>query len=113
MSRIRISEEGRFEVGGRSFHIPEVFTQRALSSYRALLRPIPDIPGGTKLSAEQRASTEDYLSRRAAAGVIPGFDMNASASLSAREMNAIHRWIADNCRFPSEGRRGPRSRAAS
>lgn len=94
MSRIRISQDGDFQVKGRSYRIPEDLSARDLSNYRTLLRPIPDIRGGTKLTAEQRAATEAYLSRRAAAGIIPGFDMNASASLSPGELNVIHRWIA-------------------
>lgn len=94
MSRIRISEDGEFEVGGTSYHIPEDLPARTLAVYRTLLRPIPDIRGGTQLSAERRAASEAYLSRRAAAGVIPGFDLSASASVPADDIRAIHRWIA-------------------
>ena len=100
MSRIRITQDGDFRVEGRSYHIPEHFPPRALSSYRSLLRPIPDIRGGTKLTAEQRAATEAYLLRRAAAGLIPGFHMNASESLSPRDMRVIHRWIAAHRLLP-------------
>lgn len=96
MSRIRISRDGDFQVEGKSYHIPEHFTQRALSSYLTLLRPIPDIRGGTKLTEEQRRATETYLARRAAAGVIPGFHMSASESLSPGDLKTIHRWIAGN-----------------
>lgn len=101
MSRIRISEDGDFEVEGRAFHIPEDLPARTLAIYRTLLRPIPDIRGGTKLTAERRAASEAYLSRRAAAGVIPGFDLSASASVSAGDIRAIHRWIARHRLRPS------------
>lgn len=94
MSRIRISDDGEFEVGGKAYHIPEDLPARTLAVYRTLLRPIPDIRGGTQLTAERRAASEAYLSRRAAAGVIPGFDLGASASVPARDIRAIHRWIA-------------------
>lgn len=94
MSRIRISEDGEFEVQGTAYRIPEDLPARTLAIYRTLLRPIPDIRGGTKLSAERRAASEAYLSRRAAAGVIPGFDLSASSSVSAGDIRAIHRWIA-------------------
>lgn len=96
MSRIRISRDGEFQVEGRSYRIPEEFAPRALSNYLTLLRPIPDIRGGTKLTDEQRAATEVYLSRRAAAGVIPGFLMSESESLSLGDLKKIHRWIAGN-----------------
>lgn len=94
MSRIRISEDGEFEVGGRAYHIPEDLPPRTLAVYRTLLRPIPDIRGGTRLSPERRAASEAYLSRRAAAGIIPGFDLSVSASVPAGDIRAIHRWIA-------------------
>lgn len=94
MSPIRISQTGVFKVEGKTYRIPEHLSARELSSYRTLLRPVPDIRGGTRLSDERRAATEAYFSRRAAAGVIPGLDMDACASLSAREMRVIHRWIA-------------------
>ena len=101
MSNIRISEDGEFEVGGKAYHIPEDLPARTLSTYRTLLRPIPNIRGGTQLSAERKAESEAYLSRRAAAGVIPGFDLSASESLPARDLRAIHRWIARNRLDPS------------
>lgn len=103
MSRIRISPDGDFKVGGKSYRIPDQFTPRAISNYLELLRPIPDIRGGTKLSVERRAATEAYLSRRAATGMIPGFRMSEAESLSMREMRVIHRWIARNREVPSTG----------
>ena len=101
MSRIRISPDGDFKVGGKSYRIPDQFTPRAISNYLELLRPIPDIRGGTKLTVERRAATEAYLSRRAATGMIPGFRMSEAESLSMREMRVIHRWIARNREVPS------------
>ena len=109
MSRIRISATGVFRVEGRTYRIPEKLSARELSNYRTLLRPIPDIRGGTKLSSEQRAATEDYFSRRAVAGIIPGFDMSASESLSAGEMRVIHRWIARHRDPAGDGRERPSS----
>lgn len=91
-----ISQNGGFQVAGRSYHIPEHFPLSLVSSYRTLLRPVPDIPGGTKLTEEQRAVTEAYLHRRAAACVIPGFRMSVSKSLSPTEVETIHRWIASH-----------------
>ena len=92
--RISISRDGGFQVDEQSYRIPRRFTPRTVSSYQTLLRPVPDIPGGTKLTAEQRAVTEAYLYRRAAACVIPGFRMSVSESLSPSEVREIHRWIA-------------------
>ncbi len=92
--RMSISRDGGFQVDGRSYHIPKRFTPRIVSSYRTLIRPVPDIPGGTKLTLEQRAATEAYLHRRAAACVIPGFRMSVSKSLPPTEVEKIHRWIA-------------------
>jgi len=103
MGRVRISPNGDFRVAGKSYHIPEHMPSRALANYRTLLRPIPDIRGGTRLTAEQRAATEAYLFRRAAAGLIPGFDMGASETLSASDMRTIHRWIAAHRTLPSAG----------
>ena len=91
---ILISGDGAFEIDGRACRIPERFTTREVFSYRELLVPVPDIPGGTVLTAEQRAVTETFLLRRAAACVIPGFSMSVSESLSPAQLQSIHRWIA-------------------
>lgn len=101
MSRIRINPDGGFKVGDRTYQIPDQFTARAISSYLELLRPIPDIRGGTKLSEERRAATEAYLSRRAATGMIPGFRMSEAEALSMREMRVIHKWIARHRDVPA------------
>lgn len=99
MSSIQISDDGGFQVEGKSFQIPEDFLPGAVSNYLTLLRPIPDIRGGATLTTERRASTEAYLSRRAAAGVIPGFRLSVSESLSPEDLQAIHRWIAGHRRL--------------
>ena len=89
-----ISDDGVFEITGRAYQIPEHFSTREVLSYRTLLRPVPDIPGGTTLTAKQRAATEAYLLRRAAACVVPGFRTSAPEFLSLDELRGIHRWIA-------------------
>jgi hypothetical protein len=91
---ISIGLAGDFEVGGRAYQVPQHFSTGQVSSYQTLVRPVPDIPGGTKLTAEQRVVTETYLLRRAAACVIPEFRMSVSELLSLRQLEAIHGWIA-------------------
>ena len=91
---IFISGDGVFEIDGHTYRIPEHFSTREVLSYRMLVAPVPDIPGGTTLTAEQRAATETYLLRRAAACVIPGFWMSVSESLSPAQLQSIGRWIA-------------------
>jgi len=91
---ISISLSGDFKIDGCAYRIPEHFSTRQVSSYQTLLRPVPDIPGGTKLTGEQRVATETYLLRRAAACVIPGFRMSVSELLSLRQLETIHGWIA-------------------
>ncbi|MFW6089609.1 MAG: hypothetical protein ACODAB_07640 [Gemmatimonadota bacterium] len=103
MGRVRISREGDFQIEGKSYHIPERIPPRALANYRMLVRPIPDIRGGTMLTVDQRATTEAYLFRRAAAGLIPGFHMDASEGLSAADMRTIHRWITAHRPLPNAG----------
>ena len=105
--RMSISRDGGFEINGQAYRIPEHFAPPVVSSYRTLLRPVPDIPGGTRLTLEQRAVTQAYLHRRAAACVIPGFRMSISALLSPAEVEKIHRWIADH--RPELGDVGPAS----
>ena len=90
---ILISGDGAFEVDGCTFRIPEQFSRRETLSYRTLIAPVPDIRGGTTLTAEQRAATEIFLLRRAAACVIPGFWMSVSESLSLDQLQCIGRWI--------------------
>jgi hypothetical protein len=89
-----ISGDGSFDVDGKTYTIPADFSPREVFSYRRLLEPIPDIPGGTELSSEQRDAQKAYLFRRAAACVIPGLEPDALESLSLGMLTTIHRWIA-------------------
>jgi hypothetical protein len=91
---IFISGDGAFEIDGRTYRIPEQFSIREVLSYRTLIAPVPDIPGGTTLTAKQRAATETFLLRRAVACVIPGFRMSVTESLSPTQLQSIGRWIA-------------------
>ena len=84
---IQIARDGTFQLGDRSYQIPDVFSPREVFSYRRLLEPIPDIPGGTSLSGEQRTRQMAYFFRRAAACVIPG-------PLPFGTLQAMHGWIA-------------------
>lgn len=88
-----ISGDGSFEVDGHTYRIPSEFSSREVFSYRRLLEPIPDIPGGTSLSMEQRSVQKAYLFRRAAACVIPGLEPGALESLSLAMLTTIHRWM--------------------
>ncbi len=88
-----ISGDGSFEIDGHSYQIPTQFSSREVFSYRRLLEPIPDIPGGTSLSMEQRSVQKAYLFRRAAACVIPGLEPRALESLSLAMLTTIHRWM--------------------
>lgn len=92
---IAVTSEGEFEVDGRSYRIPRQFSPREVYSYRRLLEPIPDIPGGTRLSDEQRAEQRAFLLRRAAACVIPGLQADALESLPLSRLESLHRWIAE------------------
>ncbi len=112
MGRLRISPNGDFRVAGKSYRIPENMPPRAVANYLTLVRPIPDIRGGTSLTAEQRATTEAYLFRRGVAGLIPGLHMDASESLSAADMRTIHRWITAHRSVPG-AHSGARSRVHS
>lgn len=91
---LQIDGDGSFEVGGKSYRIPNSFSPREVFSYRRLLEPIPDVPGGTELSVEQRSVQKAYLFRRAAACVIPGLEAGALDQLTLAMLTAIHRWIA-------------------
>lgn len=93
---LTISAEGRFELDGRPYRIPDRFTRRQAYSYRRLLEPIPDIPGGTTLSRSQRARQREFFLRRAAACVVPGLGMKALQAAGDGPVRAIHRWISDN-----------------
>ena len=91
---LHIGGDGSFEVMGYEYRIPVEFSPREVFSYRRLLEPIPDVPGGTELSVEQRSAQRAYLFRRAAACVIPGLEAGPLDELSLGTLTAIHRWIA-------------------
>ncbi len=89
-----IGRDGSFEVEGRAYQIPSRFSPREVFSYRRLLEPIPDIPGGTSLTGEQRTRQRAYFFRRAAACVIPGLEPSALETLSLGSLLSLHKWIA-------------------
>lgn len=93
---LTINPEGAFEVDGHTYRIPDDFSSREVYSYQRLLEPIPDIPGGTSLSDEQRSEQRAFLLRRAAACVIPGLQAKALEALSLKHLQTLHTWIAQH-----------------
>lgn len=94
--RIAVERNGVFEVEGKAYRIPRDFSPREVFSYHRLLEPIPDIPGGTSLSEEQRAEQRAFLLRRAAACIIPGLQADALQELSLQHLQSLHAWIAEH-----------------
>lgn len=93
---LTISPGGAFEFEGRPYRIPDEFSARVVHSYRRLLEPIPDVPGGTTLTEAQRLHQKAYFRRRAAACVVPGLQTADLEAASERTVRAIHRWIREN-----------------
>ncbi|MFQ5890106.1 MAG: hypothetical protein ACE5JR_08635 [Gemmatimonadota bacterium] len=91
---LSIGRDGVFTIQGRHYRIPAEFSTREVFSYRRLLEPIPDTPGGACLTTEQRARQRAYLLRRAAACVIPGLEASVLESLSFHTLQSLHVWIA-------------------
>lgn len=91
---IAIGSDGSFEIDGKPYLIPEQFSAREVYSYRRLMEPIPDIPGGTSLSSEQRARQRAYFLRRAAACIIPGLQVKSLEELPLGQLQRMHEWIA-------------------
>ncbi len=91
-----IKPDGLFELAGKAYQIPAEFSAREVYSYRRLLEPIPDVPGGTCLSDEQRSRQRAYLLRRAAVCVIPGLQMRALEPLPMPSLRTIHQWIFEH-----------------
>jgi len=91
-----IEGNGAFQIEGRTYRVPRRFSAREVYSYHRLLEPIPDIPGGTSLSEEQRCEQQAFLLRRAAACIIPGLQAHALESLSLAHLRRLHRWIVEN-----------------
>lgn len=93
---IAIGPDGVFELDGHPYRIPAEFSPREIYSYRRLMEPIPDVPGGTSLSAEQRARQRAYFLRRAAACIIPGLQVNSLEDLPLPQLQTMHRWLAEH-----------------
>lgn len=93
---LKVEANGVFELDGQSYQVPEEFTPREIYSYHRLLEPIPDIPGGTSLSAEQRSEQRAFLLRRAAACIIPGLQARTLEPLSLHHLQELHSWIAEH-----------------
>lgn len=91
-----IGSDGEFELDGHPYRIPSEFSPREIFSYRRLMEPIPDVPGGTSLSREQRARQRAYFLRRAAACIIPGLQMRSLEGLPLGQLTTMHEWIAEH-----------------
>lgn len=90
---ISIDHDGEFTIEGRRYQIPHEFSSREIYSYRRLLEPLPDIPGGTSLTGEQRRRQRAYFLRRAAACVIPGLDTSTLETLPYQSLERLHTWL--------------------
>ncbi|MDX1577538.1 MAG: hypothetical protein R3266_03600 [Gemmatimonadota bacterium] len=88
-----ITSDGSFEIEGHAYLIPREFSAREVYSYRRLMEPIPDIPGGTSLDSEQRAQQRAYFLRRAAACIIPGLQVKSLEGLPLGQLQHMHEWI--------------------
>lgn len=93
---IAIESNGSFELEGQPYRIPSKFSPREIFSYRRLMEPIPDVPGGTSLTGEQRARQRAYFLRRAAACIIPGLQIQSLEELPLRQLQTMHEWIAEH-----------------
>ncbi len=91
---IAIGADGYFELEGQPYLIPDEFSAREVYSYRRLMEPIPDVPGGTSLSTAQRARQRAYFLRRAAACIIPGLQVKSLEGLPLGQLQRMHEWIA-------------------
>lgn len=93
---LTITSTGGFELRGRPYRIPDEFSDRVVYSYRRLLEPVPDVPGGATLSRDQRVRQKAYLLRRAAACVVPGLQTRDLEAVGEQKVRAIHRWLSEN-----------------
>ncbi|MCK5483263.1 MAG: hypothetical protein KAJ13_06150 [Gemmatimonadetes bacterium] len=91
-----IAGDGSFELDGKFYCIPNHFSPREVFSYRRLLEPIPDIPGGAHLSIEQRTRQKTYFFCRAAACIIPGLEPSALEGVTLGGLLGLHRWLLDH-----------------
>ncbi len=92
-NRLAIGPDGAFTLDGNGYYIPTEFSAREVYSYRRLMEPMPDVPGGTSLSAEQRARQRAYFLRRAAACIIPGLQVQSLEGLPLGQLQRMHEWI--------------------
>jgi hypothetical protein len=95
-SPVAIEPDGGFELDGHPYRIPSEFSPREVYSYRRLMEPIPDVPGGTSLSTEQRVKQQAYFLRRAAACVIPGLQVKSLETIPLVQLRRMHAWIAEH-----------------
>lgn len=93
---IPIGTDGVFELDGHPYRIPAEFSDREIYSYHRLMEPIPDIPGGTRLTVEQRSRQRAYFLRRAAACVIPGLQVKSLEAVPLQQLQRIHAWIGEH-----------------
>jgi len=93
---LSIDRFGSFEVEGHAYRIPADLSPREVFSYRRLMEPIPEVPGGTCLTMEQRRRQRAYLLRRAAACLIPGLEEKSLQSLSLGSLRSLHYWILEH-----------------
>lgn len=93
---IAIGSDGVFELDGNPYRIPRQFSPREVYSYRRLMEPIPDVPGGTSLTPEQRARQRAYFLRRAAACIIPGLQVTSLETLPLPQLQTMHAWLAEH-----------------
>ncbi|MFV1987229.1 MAG: hypothetical protein ACC682_08095 [Gemmatimonadota bacterium] len=91
--RLAIAHDGSFQIEGNPYLIPVEFSAREVYSYKRLMEPIPDIPGGTSLNPEQRAVQRAYFLRRAAACIIPGLQIQSLEALPLGQLQTMHQWI--------------------
>ncbi len=104
---VAISSDGTLEVEGHAYLIPAEFSAREVYSYRRLMEPIPDIPGGTSLNPEQRRRQRAYFLRRAAACIIPGLQVKSLEGLPLGQLQHMHEWIVAHRPDLSEASRLP------
>lgn len=90
---LTIAGDGVVKIDGRAYRIPAQFSAREIYSYRRLLEPIPDTPGGTSLTGEQRRRQTAYFLRRAAACVIPGLEASELERLPYQSLQTLHTWL--------------------
>ncbi len=92
----KVDPDGCFSIGRHRHQVPESFSDRQVHSYRTLLEPIPDNPGGPSMSDALRRKQRDYLMRRSLAAVIPGLPLQVLQRATMTQVRSIHDWISQN-----------------